>query len=135
MTKSIVSSAQVSNINEIANYGERLFINAVAPINYTEAVVGLGVTTSGTALGAATLTKSLGAGSFSLQNGVTSGKRLTIMSLSTIPVSVTGNANHVAIVSDTRSALLLVTSLTSQAVTAGNTAQTSSFDLEVRDPT
>ena len=52
-----------------------------------------------------------------------------------ITVSLTANANHLAVVSDARSALMLVTEITSQAVTLGNTATVQAWDLEVRDPT
>jgi hypothetical protein len=90
---------------------------------------------SGVALMQQTLTTSLGLGTYVSTAGLVSGRRLNVATQATITVSETANANHLAIVSTVRSALLLVTTVTSQAVTAGNQATVSSFNLEVRDPT
>ena len=76
-----------------------------------------------------------GAGDWTIADGDTSGRKATLAEQATLTVSLGGNANHLAVVSDARSALLLVTEITSQAVTAGNTATIQTFDLEVRDPT
>jgi len=135
MTKTVVQTIQNSALFELANFGNKMHLCRLAPISYAEAVQTVTQNQSGVALGAVTLTLSFGAGTYSLQNGAVSGRRATVVSQSAITLSETANANHLAIVSDTRSALLLVTTVTSQAVTAVNQAATSMFDLEVRDPT
>jgi len=135
MTKFVVDSAMDAHLLEIANYGIAMQLCRLAPISYHEAVKTVTENSSGVALGKKTLTLSAGQGTYSLQNGDTSGRKCAVMSQSSITLSETANANHLALVSDARSALLLVTTVTSQAVTAGNTAATSMFDLEVRDPT
>lgn len=135
MAKTIVTSAYEDHLMHIANFGIRATLCRLAPINYHEAVTTVTQNTSGVALGEKTLTLSLNAGTYITTVGLTSGRRLNVAAQTSITLSETANCNHLAIVSNTRSALLLVTTVTSQAVTAGNTAQTSAFNLEVRDPT
>ena len=134
MTKTIVTSAYEDHLLHIANFGIRMTLCRVAPINYAEAVLTVTQNTSGVALGEKTLTLSNNGATYNTTTGLTSGRRLNVAAQTSITLSETANANHLAIVSNTRSALLLVTTVTSQAVTAGNTAQTSAFNLEVRDP-
>jgi len=135
MTKTVITSAHEAHLLQIANFGEAMHVNRLAPTTYHEAVTSLTGNTSGTSLMRKTLTLSLGAGTYVTTVGLVSGRRLFTNTQASITVSETGNANHLAVVSDTRSALLLVTTITSQAVTAGNTAQVNAFNLEVRDPT
>jgi hypothetical protein len=135
MVKSVVTSAYEDHLMHIANFGNRLTVCRLAPINYHEAVTTVTQNQSGVALMQQTLTTSLGLGTYVSTAGLVSGRRLNVATQATITVSETANANHLAIVSTVRSALLLVTTVTSQAVTAGNQATVSSFNLEVRDPT
>jgi len=135
MTKSVVTSAYEDGLRHIANFGQTMHLCRVAPLDYNQAVQTATQAQSGVALGKSTLTLSVNQGTYTTTTGLTSGRRLNITTQTTITLSETANANHLAIVSDTRSALLLVTTITSQAVTAGNTAATSSFNLEIRDPT
>lgn len=135
MTKTVVTSAYQDQLMHIANFGDRMTICRLAPLNYAEAVLTVTQNTSGVALMQSALTTSLGLGTYSSQVGLVSGRRVHVATQATMTVSETANANHLAIVSTVRSALLLVTTLTSQAVTAGNQATASSFNLEIRDPT
>lgn len=135
MTKTLIDSALDALLLEVANFGSQMHLCRLAPISYHEAVNSVTQNTSGVSMGQKTLTLSMGAGTYSAQNGDVSGRKVAVMSQTSITLSETGNVNHLAIVSVTRSALLLVTTVTSQAVTAGNTAATSMFDLEARDPT
>ena len=134
MTKSIISSIQQIALMQLANNGDRMTLCRLAPLNYAEANQSVTQSTSGVSMGPKTLTKSLGLGTYSAQAGDTSGRKVSVMSQSSITFSETGNVNHVAILDTVNSALLLVTTVTSQAVTAGNTGITSMFDFEVRDP-
>ena len=132
--KTVIDSAMDAHLLEIVNFGDAVTICNSAPPDYHAAVT-VASATSGSALLKKTLTLSDGAGSWAIADGDVSGRKATMSEQATIPVSETSNANHLAIVSDARSALLLVTTVTSQAVTQGNTATIQAFDIEVRDPT
>ncbi len=135
MVKTVIDSAMDAHLNEIANFGDRMTICRLAPIDYNEANQSITQATSGKSLGQQTLTLSNGLGTYSFQTGDTSGRKAQVVEQTSITLSETANANHLALLSTVRSALLLVTTITSQAVTAGNTATVQTFDLEVRDPT
>lgn len=75
----------------------------------------------------------LAGGDYTKANGDASGRKVTFASKSGVTVDTSGTANHVAISSG--SALLLVTTCTSQALTAGNTVTFPAFDAEIGDPT
>lgn len=70
---------------------------------------------------------------YTLADGDTSGRKLTIAAINTVSVTNSGTAAHVAHVSSTGSLLLFVTTCTSQALTAGNTVNIPTHDLELRD--
>jgi len=72
---------------------------------------------------------------FSQANGDTNGRKTTIAAQNGVSVDTSGTAQHVALVDDTASKLLYVTTCTSQAVTAGNTVNFPAWDIEVADPT
>lgn len=134
MTKTAIDSIHDAALLEVVNFGDRITITTSAAVDYHSAVT-VADATSGAALGAIALTLSDGAGDWTISVGDVSGRKANLAQQTSITISLTANANHVAVVSDARSALLLVTEVTSQAVTLGNTATINTFDLEVRDPT
>ena len=71
---------------------------------------------------------------FTLANGDTNGRKVTIAAQNTVLIDVTGNANHVALVDGSR--LLYVTTCTSQTLTANasNTVNFPAWDVEIADP-
>jgi len=71
-------------------------------------------------------------GDFTLANGDTNGRKITVAAKSGVTVDVTGTATHIAICDGTR--LLLVTTCASQLLTAGNTVNIPTFDDEIADP-
>lgn len=74
------------------------------------------------------------ASDFTKANGDTSGRKTTVAQQTGVTIDVSGTADHIALVDDGASALLLVTTLSaSQAVTATNTATVNAFDLEFLD--
>src|SRR5262245_23122863 len=109
MVKSVISSAYQDHLMHIANFGDRMTICNTPPLSYAQAVLTPTESQSGASLMRSALTTSLGLGTYSSQAGVVSGRRLTVMSQATLTVSETGNANHLALVSTVRSALLLAT--------------------------
>lgn len=79
------------------------------------------------------MTPGNGNGDYTIGNGDTNGRKLTVAQQSSIAVDSSGTATHIALVDDTR--LLLVTTCTSQVLTAGNTVTVPAFDDEIADPT
>lgn len=73
------------------------------------------------------------AGDFSKANGDTSGRKLVVAAQSAVPVDTTGSAQHVALCDGTT--LLHVTTVTAQTVTAGNTINVATYDVEFADVT
>lgn len=71
-------------------------------------------------------------GDFSKANGDTNGRKVTVAQQADIPVDTNGTATHIAICDGTN--LLLVTTCTSQVLTAGNTVTVPAFDDEIADP-
>ena len=84
-----------------------------------------------TALAAALANQSL-SGAFTKANGNVSGRKVTIAQQSNISVATSGTATHVALIDG--SILLLVTTCTSQALTAGNTVTVPAWKDEIADP-
>jgi hypothetical protein len=74
----------------------------------------------------------MASGDFTIANGDTSGRKLTVAQKPTVPIDNTGTGTHVALVDGSR--LLYVTTCTSISLTSGNTTTFSAWDIEVADP-
>lgn len=72
---------------------------------------------------------------FTKANGDVSGRKVTIAAKSGVVVDASGTATHVVIARTTDTTLRLVTTCTSQAVTAANTVNFPAWKHEVLDPT
>lgn len=83
------------------------------------------------ALASVTLTAGAGNGDYTLANGDTSGRKLTIAQQSGISITASGTATHVVLDDGTN---IYVTTCTSQALTSGGTVTVPAFDIEVADP-
>lgn len=71
---------------------------------------------------------------FTLGDGDTSGRKISLAAQNGLTVDTTGTAAHVAWWSTTGSGLLvLVTTCTTQALTTGNTVNVPAHDFEIRD--
>jgi hypothetical protein len=86
-------------------------------------------------LGSIAMTPGTGGGDYSLANGDVNGRKVTVAAQTGIAVATTGTADHVAIVDTVNSRLLHATTMPSQTVTAGNTANTAAWDAEFGDVT
>ncbi len=108
-----------------------LHLCAGQPATYAEATT---APATGKSLGSIAMTPGIGtAGSdYSLANGDTSGRKVTVAAQTGIGVATSGTADHVALVNTTtgQERLLHVTTMPAQAVTAGNTANTAAWDAE-----
>lgn len=128
MAKSVADAVLDAALNYLANNGDRIDICSQQPTTYAEA-------TSTYSLGNTTMTLGPGNGDYSTAaNGDVSGRKITVLAQTGISITATGTATHIAI-TDGSAALLYVTTCTSQAVTSGNTADLSAWDVEIADPT
>lgn len=112
-------------LNILKNNVTRLVICSTQPTTYTEANVTYAladVTVDGT--------------DFTLANGDTSGRKVTVAAQSSILIDASGTAQHIALLDVSNSKLLYVTTCTSQAIVANgtNVANTAAFDIEIADP-
>ncbi len=79
---------------------------------------------------------SLAGGDFTIANGDSNGRKVTVGQQADITVDSGGNANHIGITTDiTSNRVLLVTTCTSQELTEGNTVSFPACDDEISDPT
>lgn len=109
----------------IADDALRVHICSTQPTTYAEA-------TTTYNLGTVTTTAGAGNGDWTIGNGDTSGRKLTLVQQTGVSITATGTAAHIAI-TDATDTLYAVTTCTSQAVTSGNTATINTFDIEIQD--
>ncbi len=101
--------------------GTVLTVCSAQPTNRTEAV---------TTYALADVT--ISGASFTKANGDVSGRKTTVAQQSAVPIDASGTATHIAISSG--SALLYVTTCTSQALTSGGTVTVPAWDIEIANP-
>ena len=127
MAKLVHDDVLDAALSYIADNCKRITVCSTQPTTYTEA-------NATYALADVTTTEGTGGGDFSIGNGDTSGRKLTIAQQATITVDTSGTAAHVALLDVDNSKLLYVTTCTSQALTSGNTVTIPAFDIEIADP-
>lgn len=114
-------------LDTIADNVDRIDICADTPTNYSTA------TTGGTySLGNVAVTAGDGGGDWTIGNGDSSGRKLTLAQQTGVTITNSGTATHIA-GTDGTSVFYFATTCTSQAVTAGNTATINTFDIEISD--
>jgi len=79
-----------------------------------------------------TLTAGDGNGDYTIANGDTNGRKITVAEQVDVPIDATGTATHVSLIDG--SDLILVTTCTSQGLTSGGTVTVGAFDDEISDP-
>jgi hypothetical protein len=116
-------------LNYIKNNADQLVLCDGEPADYTDATTDKG--SGGHALGET----SIGSADFTLADGDTDGRKVTLAAQNDVSVDVSGTADHYAVVDDTNSDLLYVTTISnSQSVTSGNTFSSNAIDEEIGDP-
>lgn len=103
----------------------RMVVTSAQPANFA------GI--AAVALADVVLTAGVGNGDYTTAAGDTSGRKLTVAAQSSVPVDASGTATHVCL--DDGTTLLHVTTVTSQALTSGNTVNVGAFDVEFADVT
>ena len=127
MAKSVTDAVLDAALDHVADAGDRLFVCSSEPTNYTEA-------SSTYMLAQHTMTEGDGGGDYTIANGDTSGRKLTVSQQADISITNSGTAGHVCIADSVGTVLLIVTTCTSQALTSGNTVTVPAFDMEIADP-
>ena len=84
------------------------------------------------ALADVVLTAGDGNGDFTIADGDTSGRKITIAAQADVTIDATGTATHLAL--DDGIDLIYVTTCTSQALTSGGTVTVPAWAVEVADP-
>ena len=80
-----------------------------------------------------TLTAGAGNGDYTIGNGDTNGRKLTVLQQADAPVDASGTAKHIVL--SLSGTIRLVTTCTDQVLTQGNTVTFPAFDYELADPT
>lgn len=113
-------------LDAVADTCNKLVLCSTQPTTYNEANVTY-------KLGEIVITAGDGNGDLTISNGDTSGRKLTVAQQTNVPISATGDAQHVALLDTTNSVLRLVTTCVLQPVINGNTATVNAHDYELRD--
>jgi hypothetical protein len=103
--------------------GDRLCVCSAQPTTYTEAI-----TTYKLAI------VTIDSGDYTAANGDTSGRKNTIGAQNGVTIDSNGDATHVAVANSGDSSLRLVTTCTTQTLTAGGTVDIGTFKHELADP-
>jgi hypothetical protein len=127
MAKFVNDSVMDAGLNSIKTTADKLILCVGQPTTYAQATTL--VSGGGKKVGEIAVDTN----DFTLANGDTSGRKMTVAAQSNISITESGTVDHVALVDDGGSALLLVTTCAAQAVTAGNIANTAAFDEEIAD--
>lgn len=127
MAKNMPDAILDGMLDTIADNVDRIDICKDTPSDYSTA------TTAGThSLGSVVVTAGDGGGDWTIGNGDTSGRKLTLAQQTGVSIGTTGTATHIAM-TDGTSVYYGATTCTSQAVTSGNTATINTFDIELSD--
>lgn len=104
--------------------GTRVVVCSAQPANFA------GI--AAVALADIAVTAGAGNGDWTLADGDTSGRKLTLAQQADVDIDTTGTATHVTV--DDGTTLLAVTTCTSQALTDTGTVTIPAHDYEVQDP-
>lgn len=125
MGKSVHNDVLDGALNIIKNNCTRMVACTTEPTTFAEADTG----------GAKNLADvTVASGDFTVADGSTSGRKVTVAAKSGVTIDASGTAQHVALLDVTNSKLLYVTTCASLALTSGQTVNFGSFAIEIQDP-
>lgn len=122
MSKSITQAVLDAQLS--AAEGDRIFVNAGQPADYTDASV-TKMLSEVTITGAA----------YTKANGDVSGRKNTTVEQADIAIVNTGDADHVTHADSTGTVIKRVTTCTTQTLTSGGTVTIGAHKHEISDPT
>lgn len=123
MAKSVHNDVLDAALDEVAT-ATRLVVCSGEPANFA----GIAAVN----LAQVTLTAGDGGGDYTIADGDTSGRKVTVAQQASISITSTGTATHVSL--DDGVTLQYVTTCTSQALTSGGTVTVPAWDIEIADP-
>lgn len=114
---------------DVIALADEMYLCSAQPVSYLDiANVDL--------VGPIVLTPGAGGGDFTIADGVTSGRRVTVAAQNGASVTTTGDATHVVLATGGATDLIrYITTCPTQSLTSGNTANIGAWDVEFRDPT
>lgn len=126
MAKSLHNDVFDAALNYIKNNAQRQIACSAEPTTYAQANATY-----------ALADVAMAAGDFTVADGDVSGRKVTVGAKSGALIDASGSATHIALVDDTNSKLLEVTTCTTQALTANgsNTVSFPSWKTTIADPT
>ena len=113
-----------SAVGYFETHCDKMTMCTAEPTSYTEANVSFAV---------AEVT--LDGDDFAVSDGEVGGRKVTVSAQSNVEVFAAGTATHLALLDTVNSRLLLVTTISSKMMAAGDYANVSSFDFEIGEPT
>ena len=123
MAKSVNDLVLDQALNYIKSNADLMTLCNAEPTTLTEAVTTF-----------ALADVAMATGDYTIANGDTNGRKVTVAAKAGVTVDTTGTGNHVALVDNT-TALLYVTTCGAQAVGAAGTVEFGTWDIEIADPT
>lgn len=114
-------------LDNVINNADQQVVCAGQPSTYADATTDSG--SGGNALGEV----AVASGDFTKADGDTDGRKFTLASKD-VTIDVTGTADHVALVDDNNSVLLMVTTMSDTSVTVSESRTINAWDYEVGDP-
>ena len=126
MAKSVADAVLDAALNHVKNNTSRMCICSSEPTTYSQAI-----TTYKLADVSITSTNF---GSPANGDGST-GRKIQVNAQSSVSVDSSGSAQHVALVSVTSTALIYVTTCSTQGLTASSTVNVPAWDIQINDPT
>jgi hypothetical protein len=115
-------------LDEVA-LADEMYVCSAQPTNYADIA-------NSDLVGPIALTPGDGNGDFVIGNGDVSGRKITVGAQAGASVIASGNATHIVLATGGATDLLrYITTVPSQALTSGNTANVGAWDVEIADPT
>lgn len=124
--KSVHNDVLDAPLNYIADNGTKLVVCSSEPTNYTQA-------NDTYKIAEKILTLGIAGPDYAIADGA-SGRELTVTAQSSVPVTVSADANFLAILDTNNSKLLLVTVCVQQALTSGVDVNIPAFTENFEDP-
>jgi len=106
---------------------DRVVVCSAEPSSYSDAVDIVNLATC-------TLVSGIGLGDFDIADD-SSGRKLTLISKTDLPIDYSGDATHVALVKDADETLRYITTCDTQPLVSGGTVDIPAWKINIQDPT
>jgi hypothetical protein len=131
MAKMVADAVLDAALQYLEDNADRLCVCSAEPTTYAEATT----TYDGGASKYKLAIVTIDSGDFTGPADGTSGRKTTVNEQAAITVDASASATHIALCKSGTTALLYVTTCTSQALTAGNTVTVPAWIIQIADPT